>query len=293
LFVAALEFNFIGLAISMASWSDAWMMYAMVAVCLVSTPIMGAIMFGFLLFFRLPCDMVADRIRQEVARVKATDATSADWNAIMGGVQQAHEATVRIGALMWPPLMAFQIVSVAAGSWWFACSVFPHDDLPPNHPMRTYFTGPVLFGFSLGAVFCAVWPLYYPASTSHACDELLVAIAGLKQSRVPQAVAGAPRSPTTTEESQMQFTIKMASPQNLIRIEGICRYGVELNRGQGLGFTFERRRFDNTKVTRLLATLLLIVALMFPVMCVLFSSDAYLTVIPWAPRVARVNNTRA
>jgi hypothetical protein len=246
-FAAVLEFNFIGLTIYMATWDNAWMMYAMVAVALISVPIMGAIMAGFLLFFRVPCEMAADRIRQEAARVRATDATNADWNATMGAVQEAHETTVRIGALMRPPLMAFQVVGVFAGGWWFACSVIPHDNLPAGHPLRVYFTGLAFLVLTIGAVFTAIYPLYYPAATSLACDDLVAAIKGLCQSNDP-----------------VQGHV-IASPQNLIRIDGICRYAAELNRGQGLSFAFGRFRIDNRTVTRMLGKTLLAVGLLFKV----------------------------
>ena len=69
LFVAVLEFNFLGMAWAMATWeNDALGVYAMLALARVSVPIMGAIVCGFLLFFKIPCDVAADRIKQEAAR---------------------------------------------------------------------------------------------------------------------------------------------------------------------------------------------------------------------------------
>jgi hypothetical protein len=290
LFAAVLEVNFLGMAWSMATWDvpHVSMVYAFLALAIFSVPIMSAIMVGFILFFTVPCDVATDRIRQEAARVRATDAANADWNAIMGGVQEAHEATVRIGALMRPPLTSFHIVGIFAGSWWFACAVVPHDVLPDNHPLREYFTGPIFFLMTMGATLNGIMPLYYPAGTSHACDELVVAIAALRQSETPapadsggggQEVQQSTNRPRPGVRSPAQ--VILASPTNLIRIDGICRYAAELNRGQGLGFTLGRLRIDNTFVTKLVLRAVFIVCVLFPVWCEYFSSDAYMFFIPW------------
>ena len=78
-----------------------------------------------------------------------------------------------------------------------------------------------------------------------------------------------------------QRQVVLASPKNLIRIDGICRYASELNRGQGLGFTIGPRRIDNTFATSVLLRVAVSLCVMFPVMCKLLSSDAYLAVLPW------------
>ena len=261
LFVAVLEFNFLGTAWAMATWeNDALGVYAMLALALVSVPIMGAIMCGFLLFFKIPCVVAADRIRQEAARIRAiTDTANADWNAIMGGVQHAHEATVRIGALMRPPLTSFRIVAAFAGSWWFMCAIVPHDSVPEGHPLRAVFTGPVFFALTCVVVSNGVLPVYFPVKTSEACEELVNAIADLRHRDGGRGG---------------RHGSKLANPPDLIRIDGVCRYATELNRGQGLGFTFMRLRIDNTFILETILKTLLGLSVVYAAMCELLSGHS-------------------
>jgi hypothetical protein len=137
IYALLVEFCLVGLAFGVEG------MYGTLLLCAsISALICGAVGCGFMLFFKVPCEVAADRIRQQAIRVRGMTAADADWNSIMGAVQQAHETTVRLGALLSPPLTAFHLVGALAGSWWFVCGIAPRDNVPEDHILRTIFIPP-------------------------------------------------------------------------------------------------------------------------------------------------------
>ena len=75
------------------------------------------------------------------------------------------------------------------------------------------------------------WPLFAGASTTTVCQELLEAIAALRQSRRSHAHC------------------KLASPSNMIRIEGLLHFAAEVNCGAGLGFIVQNEMCGRHLVT--------------------------------------------
>ena len=248
------------------SQSTMWMLCSIFGAA-VSTPVCGAIGCGFLLFFKIPCAVAVDRIHQQTRRIQGMTAATADWNAVMGAVQQSHETTVRLGALLRPPLTSFHLVGLLAGCWWFVCAIAPRTNVPPTHPLSVYFLPEFFFVAIIMVCVGAVWPLYYPAAMTQACDELLSTITRLRTVEVeghPTAARAASAAAAARPEHRgavraglmRQKAFALASPNNLIRIEGICRYASELNRGQGLGFCLRRVLITNAFVTTTLLKLL-------------------------------------
>lgn len=240
LFIVLLEVCFLGMALffqsaESADEEDEAMNYAVLLVAAVSCPVCGAIGCGFLLFFKIPCDVAVDRIQQKTRRIKSMTAATADWNAVMGAVQYAHETTVRLGVLLHPPLASFQLVGALSGSWWFVCGIAPRANIQEGNPLRDIF-GSQFFAFAALMVTAgSLWPLYYPAAMTKACDDLLVAITRLRTAEAARC-PNAPQQHPQPQHQRQQQTSNLASPNDLIRIQGIETYAAELNRRQGIGF---------------------------------------------------------
>ena len=87
----------------------------------------------------------------------------------------------------------------------------------------------------LACAFCVqqgpVWALFASASTTTACEELLEAVAALRNTRQIGAAPGAP--------AQEQSGTSMASPNNLIRITGLLHFAHDVNRTAGLGLSIK------------------------------------------------------
>ena len=60
---------------------------------------------GWLIFLRAPCIITCDRIKYSAARVRMMTSETADYDAIMGYIHEAHELTVRLGVLLSPTLL--------------------------------------------------------------------------------------------------------------------------------------------------------------------------------------------
>ena len=79
----------------------------------------------------------------------------------------------------------------------------------------------------------SILPVFAPALTTAACDDLIGAVLNLK--------VGVARA--------QGVKVGLRGPGDLIRIQGITRYALDLNRAEGLGFTIRRRRITTGTIT--------------------------------------------
>ena len=105
-------------------------------------------------------------------------------------------------------------------------------DPPPGHWWREFHMRWLFVAISLFYLFPALWRLMAPAKVTTACQELGEAINDL----------------TATEGPGGADDVKMASQEELLRIERLHGYVKGLNRGQGMGFTLRRKRITYTYV---------------------------------------------
>ena len=103
---------------------------------------------------------------------------------------------------------------------------------PPGHWWREYYMRWLFVVFSLALLYGALASLIAPAKVTTACQELGEAINDL----------------TATEGPGGADDVKMASQEELLRIERLHGYVKGLNRGQGMGFTLKRKRITYTYV---------------------------------------------
>ena len=79
---------------------------------------------GWLIFLKAPCIIVCDRIKFNAARVRTMTAETADYDAIMGYLQEARELTLRLAVALVPPLVGNALVwSLIAVQWIMAASI--------------------------------------------------------------------------------------------------------------------------------------------------------------------------
>ena len=93
--------------------------------------------------------------------------------------------------------------------------------------------------------------MFGPADVTLACDELIDAIRSMKV------------------QTDGNGKIVLLDPKSLIRIEGIARFAQELNRGQGLGFVFRKKRMTPQLVSGVLAKSVVWMVLAFPALAAL------------------------
>lgn len=142
--------------------------------------------------------------------VDVGQANQLTWNRIFAEVHGAHAATVKLGSVLTPPVIAAAAVLVATTSWFTLCAVVPRDDVSHEGAgwvLLRMFTPAVCFLFALASALFAELPLLAPADVTKACDELKDAVRSLR-----------------VQHSDTQAASRLSSPQVLIRIEGICRY---------------------------------------------------------------------
>ena len=70
------------------------------------------VVIGWLIFLRAPSIITCDRIKYSAARVRMMRSETADYDAIMGYIHEAHELTVRLGVLLSPPLLGRPLRSI-------------------------------------------------------------------------------------------------------------------------------------------------------------------------------------
>lgn len=230
---------------------------AVAGMCL--CPCTAMVLSGWLLFVSLPCMIVADHIRMSAYQVSALEQASSGsdrqlpWNSIMTAVQEAHVKTVKLGSVV-APLLTVEHSILALLVVWFAIlgvvsrtSLEADDDgWPAAGVFLVYMPAPLCCLASIVTAVFAESQMFGPADVTLACDELVEAIRSL---RVRTDEHGGPL---------------LSEPRSLIRVEGIARFADELNRGQGLGFCFRKRRVTPQMVSAVLAKSVLWMVLAFP-----------------------------
>eukprot|EP01043_Picozoa_sp_COSAG02_P006326 COSAG02_NODE_179_length_31090_cov_49.813785_17_plen_507_part_00 len=195
---------------------------------------------GWLIFLRAPCVIICDRIKYSAARVRQMTSETADYDAVMGYIHEAHELTVRLGVLLSPTLIGTCLMcTMVTLQWYFAaCTVMfcetrhlnGWSDPATGQPLVVHIPLQVWFIAAMIVQQGPVWQMFAAASATTACDELVEAVADLRCRR--QALAG---EATIARE----FDGQIASPDNLIRIQGLLHFAQDVNRGAGLGVSLK------------------------------------------------------
>ena len=196
---------------------------------IIACPISGVICSGWLLFIYVPCLVAEETIRQQTARIRSKNARTADYDAIMGSIQNVHETTVRLGALLSPPLLGIMFCCLMIGGFWMMMALAPPPDNDDSWALR--YLPPWLLVLGVAMMYIgALYPLFAAATVTGACEEMASAINELRGAKGPDG------------------RVVLTSPDNLTRIDGLRRYLRELNRHQGLGFSLRRKRITSTFV---------------------------------------------
>ena len=207
------------------------------------------ILTGWLIFIRAPCVIICDRIKHSAARVRQMAPETADYDAIMGYIHEAHELTVRLEVLLSPTLIGTGLMcSMVSFQWCLAaCTVMFCEyhrldgwiDRTTGQPSVAHMQFSVWFATAFVVQQGPVWQLFAAASTTTACEELVEAVAALRYSRQapsPGTTTGAAGGIAPDLVGQHK-NVKIADPDNLIRIQGLLNFAMDVNRGDGLGLS--------------------------------------------------------
>lgn len=264
-------------------------------VYLVCTLPVTMILSGWLLYMHVPCIIVRERIQQMIVAVIDMRSHTRNYNVVMGMIQDAHEITLRVSALLTPTMAVNASISCTVTAVCLLCSVLPWPDCDrpqieaprgcdPSVPGVTNFTAPhawqqlAFFEHTqpwmvvvLSACFFinSFIPLLSAARTSAAADELMTAVGSLRYEQLDSSASGIGRTATGADGEQSKQL--MTRPDNLIRVNGLQQYAAELNSGQGIGFTFFKRRITKELVTGVLIRGLVLIALLS---CVVLSPSS-------------------
>ena len=258
-------------------YSKMQQMIAVAGMCL--CPCTAMVVSGWLLFISLPSMIVADHVRVSTQQVLLLGAVHSrdgvsdvqrrrPWNAMMTAVQEAHVETVKLAAVVSPLLTVMGTVLGLVTIWFLGLALLPRNFCPSPAPLslhscipttegsagkviQDYFPTKLLFCFSGWTAVFLEWQMFGPADVTLACDELIDAIRSMKV------------------QTDGNGKIVLLDPKSLIRIEGIARFAQELNRGQGLGFVFRKKRMTPQLVSGVLAKSVVWMVLAFPALAAL------------------------
>ncbi len=247
----------------------AWVVYV---VCTVPTTM---ILSGWLLYMHVPCIIVHERIRQMMTAVRDMKGDTRNFNVVMSMVQDAHESTLRLSALLTPTMAVNAGLSGCVTSFLVVLSVFSRPDCHRRFQVQqplgcgeaevgvTNLTAPhawqdinflpappwVYTAMAVAFFINCLIPFLSAASTTAAVDELMHAVGALRYEHQSNGVA---RTGSNNAAGAQQLRPLMTLPENLIRVDGLQQYAAELNGGQGIGFTFFKMRIDKTLVVGLM-----------------------------------------
>ena len=262
---------------------------------------------GLRLFMEIPIIVSVDLIEQSTKRLLALESAPRDicqYDDAMASIQRAHELTVRLSALLGPPLLANIGVWMCFGILWATAAVAPRTTLPPDSMLNTLFPPWGLLAATNFALLMGIWPLIEAGEASSACTQLLAATAVLRwelQEEGSTAVADSAAaagggsgsgqgllllgggqaggglgsggvSPLQGDGGGGGTRRRMVSPEHLIRLKGLQRYAAELNRSQGFGFTLRKHRITEQAMVRMVFKC---VSLNLSVLCWVAAWDAY------------------
>eukprot|EP01043_Picozoa_sp_COSAG02_P007464 COSAG02_NODE_223_length_28346_cov_91.381846_3_plen_708_part_00 len=260
-------------AVQEVDWYNMMQQFVAIAgMCL--CPCTAMVLSGWLLFISLPCMIVADHVRMSTHQVTLVRDGESDvqrrrpWNAMMTAVQEAHVETIKLAAVVSPLLTVMGTVLGLVTIWFLICALLPRKSCPspapsslddcilttegsPGKIVLDHFAQWTCFCFSGATAVFLEWQMFGPADVTLACDELIDAI----------------RSVMTQTDGNGKAVL--LDPQSLVRIEGIARFAEELNRGQGLGFVFRKKRVTPQLVSGVLAASVLWMVLAFPALAAL------------------------
>jgi hypothetical protein len=221
-----------------------------------------------------------------------------DWNSMMHMVQEAHEKTVKLGSVLAPAMIVTQAILFTCTIWFAINCIAPRttivDDVgTPGAVFNTVLSPTLFLLFAMASAIFALWPLFGPAEVTLACDELVESIRALRSRTLTCTCTANTITNTSTGDSDSDATgsstattsstggsgggggsggrhrQRLLQPSSLIRIEGICRYAMELNRSQGLGFCLYKRRITPALVTSVLIKSILWMLITFPSLSIL------------------------
>lgn len=221
---------------------------------------------GLRLFINIPIIVIVDLIEQStksLLELGSTPRELAHYDSAITSIQNAHELTVRVAALLGPPLVTNIGIWTCFGVVWGTAAVAPRTTLPPDSVINTIFPPWGLLAATNVALMLGIWPLIEVAQASSACDRLLIATSLLRKQ---PAATGADSATSSSSR------VPIVPPDELIRINGLQRYAAELNRSQGFGFTLQKHRISERYMVR---TLLRCISLNVILLCALASHDAY------------------
>lgn len=227
----------------------------------------GMLLSGWLLFIKVPCVLVSDRIRRDarlVARLSSSSRGSTfeqhDLDMVQQVLQMAHEHTTRLATILQPLLELMLCIPVIGGSWWLILGCTPRSGMDPRSPVRDVMQAvpkELFLGGAALLIFLGLWPLYAPGAVTGACDELVEAVQALPHSKQQAADVDAVAARTAVleadcEQPDVQEDISSldCNQSELRRVHSLVQYAAGLNSGQGLGFTFRKKRIGTAFVNR-------------------------------------------
>ena len=193
--------------------------------------------------------LAEDSVERLASETRRTTAASADFDALTDGVYQAHVATAELSQLLEPNVLSFTVLMFVNVAEWLIVSVAPRpaysdcgwsdcdlmNDLWGAGHWYNFFFNPYLMAvLAVVASGLTIYTLFAPARVTSACQRVAEAVNDLR---------------VTAKDGE---PAKLATPEQLHRIEGLKRYINELNRDQGLGILFLRKRITYTLVMGML-----------------------------------------
>lgn len=244
-----------------SGWSTARELLLFVSALVLMIP-SAACYCGFRLFIQIPVVVTVDLIEQSTKQLKELESAPREltqYDGAITSIQNAHELTVRLSALLGPPLLANIGVWTCFVLVWATAAVAPRTTLPPDSMLNTIFPPWGLLLGTNGFVLLGLWPLFEAAQASSACDNLLAATSVLRE------------HPAEADDVP-QERVPMVPPDDLVRLDGLQRYAAELNRSQGFGFTLRKHRVTQRHTAR---TIVRVISLNLVMLCFLNAWDAH------------------
>ena len=193
--------------------------------------------------------LAEDSVEQLAVRTRRATAASVDFDDLADGVYRTHVATTKLSRLMEPSVLQQALANLLVVGWFVVMSVAPrpaysdcerpdcdlmNDLWGAGHWYNFFFNPYLLAVLAVVASGLTIYTLFAPARVTSACQRVAEAVNDLR---------------VTAKDGE---PAKLATPEQLHRIEGLKRYINELNRDQGLGILFLRKRITYTLVMGML-----------------------------------------
>ena len=240
------------LSVSLTPKASPFQDVAVASVSVVTTLPTVIMFIGWVLFLQIPSTIVCDDIERSTAWVRRLGlrknrGRSVNWDAVMAHVQRANDSTTRLSALLAPSIKSFMFVVLSGVVNFMIFTALPRPINPYIRPISwTHFLG------TLGFFALSLWMLFAGARATTACEKLVDAVSRLRRWEPDSDPDGRAAAANPLAEGEDQKAWVMEKPENLVRIEGIRWYCMELNRGQGLGFTYSDHKVTAEALFRLI-----------------------------------------